>query len=47
MALTDSNSQKGWLNFYRVDDYSATSYFYLDKPVNGLKELVSVDERVK
>jgi hypothetical protein len=47
MALTDPNFPKGWLNFYRVDDYSATAYFYLDKPVSGLKELANVDERVK
>jgi hypothetical protein len=46
-ALTDSKFPKGWVNFYRVDDYSATAYFYLDKPVSGLKELVGVEERVK
>lgn len=45
--LTNSNFPKGWVNFYRVDDYSATAYFYLDKPVNGLKELATVEERVK
>jgi len=45
--LTDPNFPKGWVNFYRVDDYSATAYFYLDKPVSGLKELAGVDERVK
>ncbi|HTK22344.1 MAG TPA: glycoside hydrolase family 172 protein, partial [Mucilaginibacter sp.] len=45
--LADSDFPKGWVNFYRVDDYSATAYFYLDKPESNLKELVSVEERVK
>jgi len=35
----------GWVNFYRVDDYSATAYFYLDKPVTTLKELPDVKTR--
>jgi Protein of unknown function (DUF2961) len=47
MAVTDPHFPKGWLNFYRVDDYSATAYFYLDKPVSNLKGLVGVEERVR
>jgi hypothetical protein len=35
----------GWVNFYRIDDYSATSYFYLDAPVNRLPDLQAVAER--
>jgi len=46
-AITDSNFPNGWVNFYRIDDYSATAYFYLDKPVSNLKELAGVEERVK
>jgi len=46
-ALTDSNFPKGWVNFYRVDDYSATAYFYLDRPESKLKELAPVGERIK
>ncbi len=46
-ALTDTNFPKGWVNFYRVDDYSATAYFYLDKPESKLKELAPVGERIK
>lgn len=34
-------------NYYRRDDVSATSYFYLDKPVNNLPELQPVDIRLK
>ena len=45
--ITDSNFPNGWVNFYRIDDYSATAYFYLDKPVSNLKELAGVEERVK
>lgn len=35
----------GWTNFYRSDDWSSTSYFYLDKPVNELPELQNVELR--
>jgi len=45
--LNNPKFPKGWVNFYRIDDYSATAYFYLDKPTSNLKELAPVDERVK
>jgi hypothetical protein len=35
----------GWTNYYRSDDVSATSYFYLDKPVSKLPAIQSVDIR--
>jgi hypothetical protein len=38
---------KGWVNFYRIDDYAVTAYFYLDKPANRLPPLASVDKRIK
>lgn len=37
----------GWTNFYRVDDYSATAYFYLNKPFSNLPALVGVEERIR
>jgi hypothetical protein len=46
-ALTDPDFPKGWVNFYRIDDYSATAYFYLDKPVSNLAELAPVQDRIK
>jgi hypothetical protein len=46
-TLTDPNFPKGWVNFYRIDDYSATAYFYLDKPVSDLKELAPMGDRIK
>ena len=46
-ALTDPNPPKGWVNFYRTDNYAATAYFYLDKPESNLKELAKVEERVR
>ena len=46
-SLQDKNFPEGWVNFYRVDDYSATSYFYLDKPSSGLPSLASVADRLK
>ncbi|MDO6434985.1 DUF2961 domain-containing protein [Flavitalea sp. BT771] len=36
-----------WVNFYRVDDYSATAYFYLDKPESNLPALVPLANRLK
>ncbi|RYU92564.1 DUF2961 domain-containing protein [Mucilaginibacter terrigena] len=35
-------SPKGWTNFYRRDDISATAYFYLDKPSSDLPALQPV-----
>jgi hypothetical protein len=43
--IFDQDFPNGWVNFYRIDDYSATSYFYLDAPVTGLHELPDVSER--
>lgn len=40
-------SSFGWVNFYRIDDYSAVSYFYLNKPVSKLPSLPSPDLRIK
>jgi len=37
--LDTLNGPKGWTNFYRSDDISATAYFYLDKPVCNLPPL--------
>jgi len=44
--IFDTDFPDGWVNFYRVDDYSATSYFYLNTPSSGLSELPAVKERV-
>jgi hypothetical protein len=44
--IFDEDFPNGWVNFYRVDDYSATSYFYLNKPSTSLSELQKVSERV-
>ncbi len=47
VAMTDPDFPKGWVNFYRVDDYSATAYFYLDKTSSNLPELANVSDRIK
>jgi hypothetical protein len=47
VALTDTAFPHGWVNFYRIDDYSATAYFYLDRPASNLKALDAVEKRVK
>jgi hypothetical protein len=44
--IFDTDFPDSWVNFYRIDDYSATSYFYLNAPVTNLKELPPVAERV-
>ena len=46
-SLNDENFPQGWVNFYRVDDYSSVSYFYLDKPSSNLPPLPAVSERVR
>ena len=45
--IMDEKFPEGWVNFYRVDDYSAVSYFYLDKPVSSLPSLPPVEIRIK
>ena len=43
--LHDPNLPKGWTNFYRSDDVSATAYFYLNKPASNLPSLPPVAQR--
>ena len=43
--IFDKDFPYGWVNFYRIDDYSATSYFYLNAPSTGLMELPEVAAR--
>jgi hypothetical protein len=45
--ILDATFPQGWTNFYRSDDVSATAYFYLDSPVNGLPAIQPVDIRTK
>ncbi len=45
-VITDEQFRPGGVLFYRVDDYSATSYFYLDKPTNDLPALQPLAERI-
>lgn len=46
-GLHDPKFPQGWTNYYREDDVSATAYFYLDKPVNGLPSIAGIETRVK
>ena len=46
-SLTDPSFPEGWVNFYRIDDYSSVSYFYLDKSSSSLPSLPSIDIRIK
>ena len=44
--IFDADFPFGWVNFYRVDDYSATSYFYLDRTSTSLNGLPSIELRL-
>ena len=46
-SISDPAFPEGWVNFYRIDDYSSVSYFYLDKPVSSLPPLPSLAVRAK
>lgn len=43
----DPKHPQGGCNFYRRDDVSATVYFYLDRPENGLPALAPAARRVQ
>ena len=45
--LTDPAFPEGWVNFYRIDDYSSVGYFYLDKPASSLSSLPPLNVRLK
>jgi hypothetical protein len=45
--LMDATFPRGWTNYYREDDVSATAYFYLDKPANNLPSIASPEIRIK
>lgn len=46
-VLSSPQFPNGWTNFYRVDNYSAAVYFYLDKPVSNLPALPPMSERLR
>jgi len=45
--VTEPGLPKGWTNFYRSDDVSAVSFFYLDRPVSNLPALSPASERLQ
>lgn len=45
IELGKSDTSQGGTNFYRQDDVSATAYFYLDTPTDGLPALQSLEIR--
>lgn len=40
----EKNFPKSFINFYRLNNYSATAYFYLDKPGSDMPPLAPVSE---
>lgn len=45
-VLSDTTFPTGLTLFYRLDNYSSTAYFYLDKPVNDLSSLPPLNRRI-
>lgn len=45
-SLNDPSFPKGWVNFYRIDDYSSVSYFYLNKTSSNLPGLPELGLRI-
>jgi hypothetical protein len=45
-AFDDPAHPRGGVNYWRQDDVSATVYFYLDRPENGLPPLAAARQRV-
>ena len=44
--IDDETLPDNWTNFYRQDDWSATAYFYLNKPESNLPDIAPVEERI-
>jgi hypothetical protein len=45
--INSADFPEGWVNFYRLDDYAFTSYFYLDKTSTKLPTLPELPIRIK
>jgi hypothetical protein len=45
--MDTKNFPDGWTNFYRLDNYTSTAYFYLDKPEDSLLALAPLKDRVE
>lgn len=43
--LTDERYAAGWANFFRLDDYAAMVWLYLDRPDRALPPLASAEDR--
>lgn len=47
LSINDAAFPDGWVNFYRSDDYTSVSYFYLNKTSAGLPNIPPVDVRTR
>ena len=45
--MNKKNFPDGWTNFYRLDNYTSTAYFYLDRPDDNLPPLAPLKDRVE
>ncbi|MGZ5221218.1 MAG: glycoside hydrolase family 172 protein, partial [Chitinophagaceae bacterium] len=45
ITINNEDFINGWVNFYRVDDYVAVSYFYLNKTSSHLPGLPTIENR--
>lgn len=46
-TIADAAFPAGWTNFYRLDNYTATAYFYLDAPESDLPPLAPLEVRLR
>lgn len=46
IRLQDPEFPRGWVNWYRQDDWSATSWFFLDQAEGQFRTLQPVDQRI-
>ncbi|HTN35427.1 MAG TPA: glycoside hydrolase family 172 protein [Arachidicoccus sp.] len=45
--LMDADFPETWVNFYRLDNFSATAYFYLDSPDGNLPAIAPPADRLR
>ena len=45
--ITDKDFPKGFVSYYREDDYCATALFYLKSPTNNLPPLAPLEKRIE
>jgi hypothetical protein len=45
--ISDAEFPIGWTTFYRLDNYTATAYFYHDSPASDRPRLAPLEVRLR